>query len=87
VGLSRALSEGAEAATGGPRAVLDAARRCLAGVPEIDLDYVALVDDQTWADADDTTRTGRLLVAGRVGATRLIDNREIDLGTRSGLKA
>jgi pantoate--beta-alanine ligase len=87
VGLSRALSAGAEGAAGGPRAVLAAAAECLAVTPQLDLDYVALVDDQTWEPAGDTTTVGRLLVAGRVGSTRLIDNKEIDLGTRSGLKA
>ena len=87
VTLSRALSLGVGAAPAGPQAVLDAARRCLAEEPGIDLDYVALVDDQTWEDADETTTVGRLLVAGRVGTTRLIDNMSVDLGTRSGLKA
>jgi len=87
VTLSRALSLGVGAAPAGPQAVLDAARRCLAEEPGIDLDYVALVDDQTWEDADETTTMGRLLVAGRVGTTRLIDNMSVDLGTRSGLKA
>jgi pantoate--beta-alanine ligase len=85
--LSRALSLGVAAAPGGPSAVLDAARRCLAEEPGIDLDYVALVDDETWEDADEETTTGRLLVAGWVGSTRLIDNMDVDLGTRSGLKA
>jgi pantoate--beta-alanine ligase len=87
VKLSRALSMGVGAAPGGFQAVLDAARECLAEEPGIDLDYVALVDDTTWDDADETTTTGRLLVAGRVGTTRLIDNMSVDLGTRSGLKA
>lgn len=87
VRLSRALSSGVAAAPDGPRAVLEAARQCLTGEPGIELDYVALVDDETWEDADDSTTAGRLLVAGRVGTTRLIDNMGVDLGTRSGLKA
>ena len=87
VGLSRALQAGADARADGPAAVLAAARDRLAASPQIDLDYLALVDDETWEDADAATVTGRLLVAGRVGATRLIDNREIDLGTPRGLKA
>jgi pantoate--beta-alanine ligase len=85
--LSRALSVGVGAAPGGPRAVLEAARGCLAQEAGIALDYLALVDDDTWDDADETTKAGRLLVAGRVGTTRLIDNMDVDLGTRSGLKA
>jgi len=87
VKLSRALSLGVEAAPAGFHAVLDTARGCLADEPGSDLDYVALVDEDTWQDADETTTTGRLLVAGRVGTTRLIDNMSVDLGTRSGLKA
>ena len=87
VKLSRALSMGVAAAPAGFQAVLDTARRCLAEEPSIDLDYVALVDDTTWQDADETSTTARLLVAGRVGTTRLIDNMSVDLGTRSGLKA
>ena len=87
VTLSRALQAGVDARGGGPAAVLAAAADCLARTPEIDLDYLVLVDDETWEEAGPTTSAGRLLVAGRVGATRLIDNREIDLGTHSGLKA
>jgi pantoate--beta-alanine ligase len=87
VGLSQALRAGADAALDGPTAVLAAARSCLVQTPGIDLDYLALVDDETWAEVGTATRVGRLLVAGRVGTTRLIDNREIDLGTHSGLKA
>ena len=87
VKLSRALSMGVQAAPAGFQAVLDTARRCLTEEGGIDLDYVALVDDATWLDADETTTIGRLLVAGRVGTTRLIDNMDVDLGTRSGLKA
>jgi len=87
VKLSRALSMGVQAAPAGFHAVLDTARRCLTEEGGIDLDYVALVDDATWLDADETTTIGRLLVAGRVGTTRLIDNMSVDLGTHSGLKA
>jgi pantoate--beta-alanine ligase len=87
LGLSRSLQAGVDAAAGGPEAVLSAASASLASVPDIDLDYVALVDDETWQEADEHSTTGRLLVAGRVGRTRLIDNMRVDLGTRSGLKA
>lgn len=87
VGLSRALRAGVAAGADGPAAVLAAARGCLAETPEIDLDYLALVDDSTWTDADENSLHGRLLVAGRVGTTRLIDNMAVDLGTHGGLKA
>jgi pantoate--beta-alanine ligase len=85
--LHHALQAGAEASAGGPGAVLAAAQDCLDAAAGIELDYLALVDDETWQDADSSTTRARLLVAGRVGTTRLIDNREIDLGTPSGLKA
>jgi pantoate--beta-alanine ligase len=38
------------------------------------LDYVAVVDDQTWEDVDHLGGPARALVAARIGATRLIDN-------------
>ena len=82
--LSQALQAGDDARAGGPPAVLAAAAACLAREPEIAVDYLALVDDETWVEPTQTTRTGRLLVAGRIGTTRLIDNREIDLGTPRG---
>jgi pantoate--beta-alanine ligase len=56
----------------------------LAAEPAVAVDYVALVDEQTWADADAGTTRARLLVAARVGTTRLIDNVSIDLGTLAG---
>jgi pantoate--beta-alanine ligase len=82
--LNQALQAGAAAGRGGPRAVLDAAGEVLAAEPDVAVDYVALVDEQTWADADADTSRARLLVAARVGTTRLIDNVSIDLGTLAG---
>jgi pantoate--beta-alanine ligase len=82
--LNQALQAGAAAGRGGPRAVLDAAGRLLAAEPDVAVDYLALVDENTWADADNETARARLLVAARVGTTRLIDNVSIDLGTLVG---
>jgi len=82
--LNRALQAGATAGRGGPRAVLEATARVLSAEPEVSVDYVALVDEDTWADADESTGPARLLVAARVGTTRLIDNVSVDLGTLAG---
>ena len=82
--LNQALQAGAAAGRGGPRAVLDAAGEVLAAEPDVAVDYVALVDERTWADAGADTTQARLLVAARVGTTRLIDNVSIDLGTLAG---
>jgi pantoate--beta-alanine ligase len=70
--LHRALSTGDVRAA---RAILDAE-------PGVAVDYLELVDDDTWQEPTDRTTTGRLLVAARVGTTRLIDNMSVHLGTR-----
>jgi pantoate--beta-alanine ligase len=85
--LSRGLQAGAAAAAGGVEAVTTAAEATLTATPGLQVDYVALVDESTWEQPGPDTRKARLLVAGRVGTTRLIDNMSVDLGTRSGLKA
>lgn len=76
--LSRALSAGAGEAARGRDAVLAAAGEVLASEPGVDVDYLAL------ADPDDlgavTTGDALLLVAARVGTTRLIDNTALTLG-------
>ena len=72
--LNQALAAGAAAADEGAAAVLAAAGRVLDAEPALRLDYLALVDDDTWEEAGAGTTKGRLLVAARVGTTRLIDN-------------
>jgi pantoate--beta-alanine ligase len=68
--LSRALREGASRTTADD--VLQAARKILDDEPGVRVDYLAL----TGADLGEPPAEGpaRLLVAARVGATRLIDN-------------
>ncbi len=75
--LSRALvAAGAEAAAGaGGAEVLAAARALLAQEREVVPDYAALVDPATLAPWEaDQRGPALLLVAARVGRTRLIDN-------------
>jgi pantoate--beta-alanine ligase len=70
--LSRALRAGAEVAARGGDAVLATARGVLAEEPEVAVDYLELrAPDLGPAPA---LGQARLLVAARVGATRLIDN-------------
>lgn len=70
--LSRALRAGAGVSARGAEAVLATARAVLAEEPEVAVDYL----DLRAADLGPVPPVGqaRLLVAARVGATRLIDN-------------
>ncbi|MFT4010298.1 MAG: pantoate--beta-alanine ligase [Nocardioidaceae bacterium] len=70
--LSRALRAGAAAGVRGADAARAAALEVLAGVPEVKLDYLELAAP----DLGPAPRSGsaRLLVAARVGTTRLLDN-------------
>ncbi|WP_216093475.1 pantoate--beta-alanine ligase, partial [Cellulosimicrobium cellulans] len=80
--LSRALRAGAEAADAGARAdaVLAAARGILEQAPGVDVDYLVLVDPATVDDlAPGAVGPGLLLVAARVGTTRLIDNTVVEI--------
>lgn len=80
--LSAALRSGAAAVHPGgqtnPNLVIETARAVLAKAPEAKLEYIALVDQDTFEPIENGF-SGRalLLIAARVGETRLIDNTEI----------
>ncbi|MDO8106593.1 pantoate--beta-alanine ligase [Isoptericola sp. b441] len=80
--LSRALAAGATAAGRGADAstVAAAATEVLATEPGLELDYLALRDAELGELGAGYRGPALLLVAGRVGATRLIDNVVLDLG-------
>jgi pantoate--beta-alanine ligase len=82
--LSRALAAGEQAAGDGAAAVRAAVGGVLAAAasadPPLALDYLALVAPDTFTEvADDACGPAQLLVAARVGATRLIDNAVLTL--------
>jgi pantoate--beta-alanine ligase len=78
--LSVALEAAASSADRGIDAVIAAAQGTLMGEPLIDLDYLKIVDPETFLPPDDGYRGPALvLVAAKVGGTRLIDNVPISL--------
>ena len=80
--LSAALLAGMYAASGGTPAALDAARAVLDEVPAIDVDYLE-VRDPGLGPAP-VEGAARMLLAARLGATRLLDNIAIDIGATAG---
>jgi pantoate--beta-alanine ligase len=80
--LSAALLAGQYAAsTGGAEAAVAAARAVLDEVPAVEIDYVEARGP--WLEPAPEHGKGRLLVAAKLGTTRLLDNAAIHLGTAS----
>ena len=78
--ISAALRAGTDSVSqgGSPQQSLEAARTVMAKAPEAKLDYIALVEADTFeAVSDGFTGRAILLIAAVVGETRLIDNIEI----------
>lgn len=75
--LHRALSAGAAVSARGPRAVQDAAGAVLGEEPSLQVDYLELRDPELGPEP--TVGRARLLVAGRLSGTHLIDNVAVQL--------
>lgn len=77
--ISAALIAGAYAGAGGKDAILATAREVLAAYPQIEVDYLEVRAPDLTAPPE--RGDGRLLVAARIGSTRLIDNVGVAVGT------
>jgi pantoate--beta-alanine ligase len=81
VALWTALQDASEAAHNGVAAALQAGRERVAAFATVKLDYLAIVDPQTFRSVDERYRGPALaLIAARVDGTRLIDNASIVIG-------
>lgn len=75
--LYRALVAARELVVSGARSresVLEAVRQIISATPHTDIDYLALVHPETLEEVDSIAGAARLLLAVRVGRTRLLDN-------------
>ena len=75
--LSRSLRVAREMFAGGERdavKIRDAVRRTIASEAGVQLDYATVVDGETLEELTRIDSTAVVLIAARVGTTRLIDN-------------
>jgi pantoate--beta-alanine ligase len=85
--LSRALRAAQDRASYGVAAAREAAARELRTEPEVEVDYLSIRTPELTAVGDvpqDARTEARILVAARVGSTRLIDNLPLVLGAEVG---
>lgn len=78
--LSRALREAEKMVWAGEtdaRKIKGKVHMTLTSEPRVQIDYVSLADDDSLEELDVLDRPALLLLAARVGATRLIDNVEL----------
>lgn len=81
--LWRALSRAQEVVQRGEtsaESILSSAMSAIPDDPRVKVDYVKLVHPETLEDLDRVDHEGRLLMAVKVGSTRLIDNGPIRVG-------
>jgi pantoate--beta-alanine ligase len=81
--LNRSLARAAELVAAGERhadKIVAAMRAVFATSPDVQLDYLVLVDPETFAPVTRIERPTLAAVAAKVGSTRLIDNRMLEPG-------